>query len=269
MALLESWKDTLETEKKLHTFYRFQGGHSFNTFAYNEQEVQYQNPNRYTYFSAGKKHHEYYTQKRVNQALIHLLDHTLPSNFLSHHNPKQMQEIPRLLTSLQNMEGINIHLVCFSFHFFEETFKLIWQNSYLDHTTKKEITNCPERVDSRIKGGGYGLNQDWLHLFYLSTFLTSVTPIEKQTLEKYLTDLTFSQNALLELKQKQRFYLSPKFLSPYTKYELADTLENIVETKTYNPNSPLAKEPKKTIKTFIKKYEETRNDAIIKLDEIL
>lgn len=70
----------------------------------------------------------------------------------------------------------------------------------------------------------------------------------------------------MQNEDKTRLFLSQNLESSFVKYEIIDTLENIVETGSLRPNSMLATKPQKTIKTFVKLYEKKRKESLKLLD---
>ena len=93
-------------------------------------------------------------------------------------------------------------------------------------------------------------------------------PVHKDDIELYLQKLSYrlSSDVDVQNEKNKRAFLSQNLESSFIKYEIIDTLEHIIETNTVRPNSLLAKEPKKTIKTFVKTYEKKRKRALRLLD---
>lgn len=270
MTLIEEWITDLIAENYVQSFYRFQGGNSYRKFSYNDKKLTYDTSDKYTYLSKGKKHHEYFVRRRINQMVLEYAGYNPKKGMIYRYCP----ELPDIKQKFEEINEEEFNLEVISFHFIREAFKLIQNNSFIcDNTGRitKEIENIPERIDPKKYDGGYGLNKDWLRLFYLSTICTDYTPINKEDIMNYLNQLAYTTNAKAKVTDnyKKRFFLSDNIESPFTKYELIETLENIVLTRTLLPDSELAKEPKKTIKTFVKKYEATREKALYQLDLLM
>ncbi len=251
MTILDEWKEKMIEDKSLHTFYRVQGGLSYEKFTIEGKEIVYNSKERYTYFSENSKHHHYYKAKRIDQLLLRNDDPMQKRDYLATKSLYIYRDkLPRIKESLENLSSNQINIKCFSFHFLEDTYKLIKENSV--YYTKKIIDNTPRRVDIKVNGGGYGLNEEWLRLFSLSTFITEIIPITKADIEDYLSQLSYLLSSEIEIgnEDRRKTFISKNLSSPFTKYELMDTLENIVEKGLIAPNSTLEKNPKQTIKTF-------------------
>ena len=270
MTLLEEWITDLIAENYVYSLYRFQGTNSYKKFFYNGKNLMYDISDSYTYLSKSKEHHEYFVKRRIDQMVLQETGYNPKKGIIYRYCP----ELPDIKQKFANINSQEIKTEAISFHIMNSSYKLIEDNSfYCDNTGRilKEIENTPERIDTKKFGGGYGLNQDWLRFFFLSTICTDYTPINKEDIIDYLNQLTYITNDQATVKDdhKKRFYLSSSLESPFTKYELIETLENIVLTKSLLPSSELAKEPKKTIKTFVKKYEQSREKALYQLDLLM
>lgn len=262
MTILEEWKEKMIEDKTFHTFYRVQGGLSYEKFSLNEKAVVYNSKEKYTYFSESREHHQYYKTKRIDQLVLRNDNPMQKRDYLATNSLYVYRyQLPRIKENFKSMEANRVNIKCFSFYFLEDAFQLIKENSV--YYMKRIVDNIPRRVDIKVNGGGYGLNDEWLRLFYLSTFMTEIISIEKEDIEIYLSKLSYLLSSEIEIgnEQKRRMIISSHLSSPFTKYELMDTLENIVEKGLTTPNSTLQKRPRQVIKTFVKSYENKREEA--------
>lgn len=76
MATLNNLINTLVDKGQLRTFYRVQVIEfkwmdlSYKKFSFDGNKIIYDTPERYTYLSDAKKHHDYYLRKRTNQLIL-------------------------------------------------------------------------------------------------------------------------------------------------------------------------------------------------------
>lgn len=243
----------------LSKFYRFEGFKSFSHYFFQEDEYLNSILN-YIYFSGTEGHHMYYVKRRLRQ----LIYEEILSGTNLNMNKKTLLDtgsFNEIIKCVENYSPTN-KLLSIESSISSLMIQLLYNNS-VSNRRKMENDRRIERVDYNIYGGGYGFCEEWLRVFDLLTFFTSYRRI---TTENILDFLHIYRRNLIESKSFQSpvsFLLDPKNLvvrvntkvyCDFSKYELMDALQKIVESQLYFPGSIFSFEPNEQIRKIVQEY---------------
>ncbi len=269
MALYNEVAREIERENYAKTLYRFQGGNSFSCFS-NDGDLINETNGGYIYFSTSLDHHKYFTMKRMKQIL----------------NRQVLQETSYRIRNydLRNIDSFNKirELVINSETLCQlESFKLVYDASFLSlikdnccYQKDKPNSSMIERVDRRVYGGGYGITDEWTDLLRYLTFFVSSLKISKTDIVEVLnhirkngkTNQKENLSFLLGDATRYNFRLSEGIMNDFTKYDIMNALEMIVQKQLCLPTSDLAKQPTKTIKEVVDNYQKCKRKIISAID---
>ena len=262
MALYNSTIQILKKDDYAKELYRFQGSNSYNCIKSNTIDN-----NGYLYFSNSLDHHKYFTLKRIKQLLakeLQELDLSLSLQYL--HDPKTYHQIKRLIINSERIRDLY-------------SYRLIYDTNYLSlikdnyfYQEKKPSSSNIERVDRRVFGGGYGVKDEWKDLLSYLTLFISKQEITREDVLTLLSNMKKTNKINYKNNLDHIISINPSNIalsdylkSDFTKYDIMNTLELIIEKGLYNPNSDLAKEPTKTIKEVVSHYQKTKEKTLLLL----
>lgn len=257
MALYKDVIRQLNDVECVKELYRFQGGNSFKCFDYKKNIVN-DNNSGYIYFSTSLDHHKYFTMKRLKQLLhdVALKDTKYRINSHNIFNDDSFNEIVRLILNCKNIESQSFKLIYDSYFL-----KLLRQNAYNQET--KSCSLAIERCDRKVYGGGYGIKDEWINLLQYLTFFSARKEINRNDLIEFLKNIRktgkISQKDNLDFILKNYssyiYTLNKDLINDFTKYDITNTLEMIIEKGLCVPSSDLSKSPTKTIKDIVNHYQ--------------
>lgn len=266
MSLYEMLYQNMEN---LSSFYRFEGYHSTNYYDVSIFENKdLLNPNHYVYFSKNAIHHAYYKNKRIlqllNREILFGLGLDLRTQTLCDYD-----KTCRIIKCINN-DPISKSLNSIEFCFCTEFLKIIKNNGEINMKPKEK--RGIEIVDLKRKGGGYGFCNDWLKLFNLLTIIYYYRQITLQDIQEtfriyrmhklHCVESIKTTSLLQSQKSPQKIIINPQLQSSFTKYEIADSMELLIDQGLVNPNSTFGKYPRETIKNTISCYEKTRKRTL-------
>ena len=259
MALYNKTIVQLKSEDYAQELYRFQGANSFNCI-----NISGINNSGYLYFSNSLDHHEYFTLKRLKQ-------------FLN----KELQELG-LVLSLKNIQDDDTYHAITRLILNDEkirdlySYRLVYDRTYLDlikdnyFYQDRKPYGAIERVDRRVFGGGYGVKDEWTELLKCLTIFTLSKEITREDLVLLLRNMKIKNK--LNNKETIEFFfkndmdyitnLSDFIKNDFTKYEIMNALEMILEKGLYSRDSELAKHPTRTIKEVVNHYQRTKEKTL-------
>lgn len=248
-------------------FYRYEGFASHTYFQFQEG-CYLTNILNYIYFSKNENHHMYYVEKRLRQLISEevLKETGLELNKESIMDSGSFTEIERCVEN----HSFGNKSLSIEFSTSPIMGKLLNKNTINNRIKSAEDCRI-ERVDVNLHGGGYGFCEDWLRVFEILTYFYTYHRI---TTEDMLNFLYMYRRNILERKHifnPTSFLLDPKsrvvkindkIYSDFTKYELMDALQRIVEEKLYFPESIFKTNPNDKIKMLIQEYIRERENLI-------
>lgn len=264
MSLYSNVVDSLNENDTIE-LYRFQGGYSSMQLSIRNQSIE-NSKKRYAYFSSSLNHHKYFMIKRIRQLLDEevLKEENLSISFLSLINNEQYSQIRSLIINTDKLVDMySTRLVCL-----KSVQDLLKENSYIQR--EKVTPNSIERVDRRIYGGGYGLSTHWRRLVDLLTYFKSSQRIDRQAILELISNMRRTGaitkkdniNFLVSKIEKYCFEINKQLESDFTKYEIIECLERIIENGDYNPNSNFGQKKSETIKQIVTDYESGKNKTL-------
>lgn len=261
----------------LESFYRFEGYASMNHYDFSDITSRFStNTNQYIYFSKKLKHHTYYTEKRLFQLISKEI---LLGTGLDLHT-KTLCDFEKTAEIIKQIENYQIpkDIKTIEFRFCPIFLKLIKNNGKTNMRLKLEQERGIEIADQKRRGGGYGLCDDWLKLFNLLTILYSYRQITTQDVQEFfkiyrMHKLRYYDSGTLtwflqNRDNHQRIALNSELQNSFIKYEIANSMERLIEQHLVNPNSSFGKNPSETIKNTVNSYERTRKRTLEKLEQL-
>ena len=264
-AIIELDKNHIVTE-----YYRFQGANSYEHFNLKDSQYNENTKSNYLYFSKSLKHHEYFTIKRIKQLLNNiLLEESLP--IISNNNLRDDQtysKIKKLI--LYNSKIKDLYSIKLTTN--KNMEKLLRENCFKQKT--KKSNQAIERVDGRVYEGGYGLSKEWKELLYLLTYFTSFHTIDRKDIIQIITNMRINKRIshkdnidfIINNPENYKLLLSPKIKSNFTKYDIMNCIEEIIESGNYIEDSELGNSPNKVIKDVIEDYERGKEKVLTIFD---
>lgn len=251
--------------------YRFQGGNSFECFDIKTSKFVDSSRDSYVYLSNSLDHHKYFTIKRIRQLLNKqiLKEEELQISCKDLRNNDTYPRIKNLVLNSEKLQDMySVCLLCDN-----NAVTLMKENSFPQN--KKIIGKSLERVDRRVYGGGFGVASEWKDLLTCLTYFNGYQRIDRNSIITLLANMRTSGRVnnkeniefLFTNPSYYHFEPSPKLESDFTKYEIINALEQILENSTYSPESTLAENPNKTIKKVVEDYERGREKVLTLLNK--
>ena len=271
MSLYKEAIIELDKNNIIKEFYRFQGANSYEHFNLKESQYNENTKDNYLYISNSLKHHEYFTLKRIKQLLNTILkEESLP--IISNNNLREYEtylKIRRLL--LYNPRVVDLYSIKLVTN--KKMEKLLKENC-----TKQEIKKSiqgVEKVDNRVYGGGYGLSKEWKELLYLLTYFNSFHTIGRKDIIQIINNMRINKKIshkdnidfILNNPENYKLLLSPKIESNFTKYDIMNCMEEIIESGNYLEDSEFGTNPNKVIKDVIEDYERGKEKVLTIFDK--
>ena len=270
MSLYREAIRELNQEDLVKEMYRFQGANSYEHFNIKTSKYNQNTIDNYLYFSKSIDHHEYFTIKRIRQLLNKLLeeetDYKLTLKELGESN--SYTHIKNFILNTEKLEDLySIKLVTN-----KNIDQLLKENSF--KLEEKRKPGSVEKVDRRVYGGGYGITKEWKELLYALTYFTSFHTIDKKDIIELLQNMRRTGRLnrkdnidfILKNPENYKFQLSPSIQSDFTKYQIINCLEEILENGTYIKESELGQNPTKTIRKIIDDYERGKEKVLTIFD---
>lgn len=255
-------------------FYRYEGTNSIKHYDLNTEVSFLTNLEHYIYFSASQKHHYYYVEKRIKQLIEkNILCQTklaLQNRIII--NSENFREI---VTRIENY-SVEVKPISIEFTTSPILKKLLAKNFIITNRKKENIPYI-ERVDINRLGGGYGLSKDWLEVFTILTYIYVSQRITKTDLIDYVynlrqrvinPNLSINVTGFLLDPKKQSIKVNNQLYSDFTKYDLMNALQNIVEKELFFSNSYMGQHKEDCIKKIIQEYTLERESILGLADAI-
>ena len=261
MSIFDETVFNLFEAGQVKELYRFQGCGSRDYLDIKSNELVLSAEEKYVYFSDSFVHHKYFALKRLKQLIKSILIDTqydLCSSVISNNN--YFPEIVKLICNSPKMEGINSVKLIFD----ESYYKLLIDNCSFNY--KKMSHFVLERVDNRRYGGGYGISDEWLKLLKNLSLFFSYAKIDSLCMEQLLHNIKVSGRISslnnIDFIKFNKYILNPDVFNSFTKYQIIENLETIIDRQLLLPDSYLAKNPNKAIKETINNYQNTREKTL-------
>lgn len=262
----EMYKESTELSK----FYRFEGLNSYSHFPVGNENMHIPQDSGYIYFSQSMKHHQYYVRKRLKQLIDNLMGHGNSINKKALLDSGNFNEIVRKIENLQITEKIQ----SIEFSLSPIIKEILENNSHLN-IKKEKYDKRIESCDLRQYNGGYGFCDEWLTVYNLLTYFYGCQRITKENILEFIELYRFclikqertlaATNFLLD-ESCRTIKINEKVYNDFSKYELMNALEIIVEKELYFPESMFSKNPDQSIKKIIQAYNLER-ERLLELSE--
>lgn len=262
------YQEVLAQTPDLFSFYRYEGNLSYHYFHPNFKEKAFSSPS-YIYFSQSMRHHHYYVDKRLTQYVNEILIHNnLKMHHFSFNNLKQFNQLLDFLKTYPMKDFISIQ--CHSSPIMQA---LLYKN-YISNVRKRKEDRRVERCDITKYQGGYGFCGEWLDLFNTLTYFYSYQTITKEDILQFLIlkkqyfykpDYTILPTFFLEVKPRN-IKINPSLFNHYEKYELMNSLQQIIENQLFFPTSPFETHSNEIMKQVISQYTRERKRILSLID---
>ena len=261
----------IKKENLFKELYRFQGTNSFEYFDIKTAKFIDTSKDNYIYISNSLDHHKYFALKRIRQLLnkVILQEKGLRISSKDLRDNNNYSTIKKLIFNSDKLQNMySIRLICDN-----NIIKLMKENSFSQN--EKNIGKTLERVDRRVYGGGFGVADEWKNLIMCLTYFNGYQRIDRNSIISLLSNMrkTGKVNSkeniefILNSYDYYSFELSPKLESNFTKYEIMNSIEQILKNGTYSQESELANNPTKTIKKVVEDYERGKEKILTLLDK--
>ena len=269
MSLYQKVIMDLKELNQVKELYRFQGANSFDHFDFHTS--RFDKIDGYVYFSKSLEHHKYFTNKRIRQMLNKIVLKDTPYQISCHDlrdDQESLSQIKRLIINSDNLsEMYSIRLVCNPM-----ISNLIADNCLFQQNKGYKTI---ERVDRRVYGGGYGIASEWKELLTYLTYFNSYKEIDRKDILQLIVNMSRNGKVnnrenisfLLDDSSRYKVEVTPSFTNDFTKYQIRDCLERIVEQELCLPTSELSKDTNKTIKEVVSSYEKGKSKTLSLLDK--
>lgn len=241
--------------------YRFQGYNSKHMLDLKNDGFSLNNDDKYFYFSKSLSHHKYFMVKRIRQLVNYILLETpydLSSKYIRSND--DFNNITKFVFNSDKIKNLN----SMKFVYDSSYYKLIKDNACYNDENKSGY--MVERVDRRVFGGGYGISKEWLKLLEILTFFYSYVNIDESCIKKILKNMKINGNVTslynVDFLNFQNYKLNPLIFNNFTKYQIIEYMEQIVENNLVLKGSELEKYPSKSIKATVDSYHDTREKVL-------
>lgn len=152
--------------------------------------------------------------------------------------------------------------------------EILENNSHLNikkEKSDKRIESC----DKRQYRGGYGFCDEWLTVYNLLTYFYGCQRITKENILEFMElyrfclikqERTLSATNFLLDESCRTIKINERIYDDFSKYELMNALEIIVEKELYFPESMFSNNPEQSIKKIIQAYTLER-ERLLELSE--
>lgn len=241
--------------------YRFQGYNSKHMLDLKNDGFSLNNDDKYFYFSKSLSHHKYFMVKRIRQFVNYILLETpydLSTKYIRSND--DFNNITKFVFNSDKIKNLN----SMKFVYDSSYYKLIKDNACYNDENKSGY--MVERVDRRVFGGGYGISKEWLKLLEILTFFYSYVNIDESCIKKILKNMKINGNVTslynVDFLNFQNYKLNPLIFNNFTKYQIIEYMEQIVENNLVLKGSELEKYPSKSIKATVDSYNDTREKVL-------
>ena len=261
MSVFEETINKLIYDNDVKELFRFQGHNSKNFFDVKNNDFSSNPDDRYYYFSASLTHHKYFSVRRIRQLVNYILSETPYSLSQKYIRDKEtFDEILKLVSNSEKIKDIN----CIKLVYDNSYYDLISENYCYNDASKKE--NMVERVDRRFFGGGYGFSNEWLRLLECLTFFSSYIRFDEVNIEKVLRSMKKNGNVTsiynIDFLKYENYKINGYVLDNFTKYQIIELMENIIEKDLVKKGSQLQKYPTVTIKRTVDTYQKNKDKML-------
>lgn len=267
------YEELYHSMPKLPKFYRFEG---FNSFPYfNFQGDEYiTNILHYIYFSKNEKHHAYYVSRRLKQLIANEILRDTDLKF----DRKSILDMGAYTEMEKCIENYSLEDKLLSIELsLSPLISELIQKDVVSNRRKTENDRRIEKVDYNTYGGGYGFCEEWLKVFNLLTVFYSYHRITKEDMLDFLymfrrnliRPKTFDNPVIFLSDPKNRVIkVNNKIFNDFSKYELMDALQRIVESQCYFPDSIFSENPEEQIRRIIQEYNGEREHILELSDSV-
>lgn len=272
MRLLQDYTQDLQEKIPVSSLYRIQGIGSFPYISINHHQLVFNCLDNYVYFSRTKSHHSYYSSKKCRFFLKELGKEAFKQEPIYNFKLTSTCEAIRQQIKLKKtFPTIYSYQIIIS-RYFEQ---LLCENAI----TRKKLANedgTPELSDRARHGGAYGLKEEWLNLLSSFSAITIENKIEKDEMMSYLEMIHKRSLGILSREQledllpmgKSIYAFNGALFSPYSKYGVMESLEQIIEEQKCPQESSLLKSPITSIRTIVTEYETFREQTTKELEKV-
>lgn len=257
-----------EASPFLDSYYRIEQGRFKNTCEYNRDFAYFnENNDGYIYISKSQKHHMYFTSKRIKDIIVRsILGSSGNLNPLVILNSKSFKHIVKLIENYEYQE----QLISIEFNT-SPIFKEILKNNVVHNMHKqKDDGDKIEAVDLTRYHGGYGLTKEYLRIFQIMSYFSCYQRITKENLieylfylrEYYISGNSSNNLAFLTKENNRNCRINHTLYEEFTKYELLECIEAIIDKKIYFPSSSFALCPIEFEKKILNQYEKERKKLL-------
>lgn len=249
-------------------FYRYEGIKTFKNYDLDNSDSILINLENYIYFSASKQHHFYYVGKRMKQLIERDILYQTKYNLQS----KKIINLEIFRDIVARIENYPLDEKQTSIEFTTSPLlKKLFAKNFILNSRKKESIPYIERVDINKSGGGYGLCKDWLEVFNILTYIYVGQRITKADLIDYVYNLRqkiINPNLPINITRflldpkKQSVKINTQLYSDFTKYDLMNALQNILEKELFFPDSYIAQHRSDCIKKIMQEYNLERENIL-------
>lgn len=257
----------------LSKFYRFEGFSTYSYFSFQESEYL-SNVLNYVYFSRTEKHHDYFVTRRLRQFIFQ----EILEDSKNCHLKKRLLDSGSFNEILKCIENYSFDdkLLSIEFSLSPIMKQLLFKNT-ISNRFKTTNDRRVEKVDYNTYGGGYGFCEEWLKVFNLLTYFYSYRRVTKDNILDFLYAMRRNVIEGRTIINPVSFLLEPrnkvikvnnKIYSDFSKYELMDALQNIVDGGLYFENSLFAVDSNEKIRRIIRNYNFERECLLDLADSI-
>lgn len=270
MSLYSEVISELRDKNSIRELYRFQGANSFGYYNIRTSTFEGTPNDNYVYLSGSLDHHEYFSVKRIKQLINSEVLKDTPYT-ISSKDLRDMESYPIIKNLVLNNERLtdlySVRLITAS-----SAIRLMRENSFLN--CKKPEEKAVERVDRRVYGGGYGVSAEWKDLLLNLTYFDGYQRIDKDSIINLLATMKATGRInnkdnidfILGNPEYYSYGMSPGLQNPFTKYDIMNALERILEKGTYSETSELGERPKETIRKVVDNYERGKGKVLTLLE---
>lgn len=253
-------------------FYRFEGGKSFNHFSFEQGEIL-PKVNNYIYFSANSNHHFYYVAKRLKQLIdkeiLYETKYAITKKVIVD-SEKFKEVVSKIESAFIDEKQISIECIV------SPLMKKLIANNCIKNSLKKHGDCRIELVDKRHRRGGYGFYGEWLEVFKTLTYIHAYQKITKEDLIQFVyasrqkivnPNFQISIVSFLADPHRRILALNNNLKNDFSKYELMNALQVILEKGLYFSSSYLGINGEDSIKKIIQDYTLEKEYLLALLEE--